>query len=761
MNRDDEIIVAIRQKDVSSIVSVFFSKNMEIVMPNCKTETELWDYKTTCPLVSAPSIEWAEISKDVLAFHNTGKGGLLFFGVDDKDYQVVNCPSAKELDSKLFNDRIRKYVGDKIWVEYYSLCNQDKSISIGIAIIPPLQEHGGIKRFQKNGPEKSKNRLLFHEGGSALRKNDSSLVLTQAEANSFELDRPAIIYKEYEIDEPRFRLLSADYHEFILRDKYCQQLLKGLQHSRTASVSLIGIGGVGKTALATWAVKNAYKNGEYDYIVSISAKDRELTSSGIQSIAQKLTSLDDLLNTIADVLGFPEAKALPVDEKKKTIYELLEGEKVLLFVDNLETAIDRDIIGFINNLPEPTKAIITSRRNVVTIASYPIEIGPLEEGEIVRYITSLSSLPNYSYCKSLSDQEKERIGLIYNGIPLAIKWALGRCKSSEELLAYAASVEKAGRSNEELLEFSFRRVFDEMNAIEKSVMQVLAVVSDLPIEAIIQGAGLKTKSAEVYDSLLTLVSDTIIIRYYDPEAKAEKFKLLSLTQQFMLNNCLPTKVEQDISKRLSYWYNAEDISDVGERQIVSAMRQGGQNMGNALVAFAENAAKKGDTDTAVKFFEAATTRDPQNWRVFWRYGEYCRHVEQSNSKAISLYETALKCAEKEKMTSEIAVMHREFGIIYGNSGRPNATPRSIEHLYIAYNVMPHDPITAKILASLLLKKGDYSKMITILEPYKNSTDHKVRRTLLPLLLKAYESQPEKYMLQVAELKNRLNKNPLS
>ncbi|MBQ6480707.1 MAG: putative DNA binding domain-containing protein [Anaerolineaceae bacterium] len=754
MNRDDEILVATRQKDVGSLISIFFSKDLTLVMPNCKTETELWDYKIECPSLSAPSIEWAEISKDVLAFHNTGKGGVLFFGISDKDFQVAGSLNAKLFDSKLFNDKIRKYVGDKIWVEFIPYSNRDGSITIGVEIIPPLQEHSGIKRFQKNGPEKNK-KLLFCESGSAIRKNDSSIVLTPTEANSFELERPTILYREYEIDEPHYRLLSADYHEFVLREKYCQQVEKGLHHSRSASVCLIGIGGVGKTALATWAVKTAYKNREFEYIVSISAKDRELTASGIQSIAQKLTSLNDLLDAIAEVLGFPEAKEYPPAEKRRSIYELLSGEKVLLFIDNLETAIDRDIIDFINNLPEPVKAIVTSRRNVITISSYPIEIGPLEGAEIVRYINSLSALPHMAYCKSLSEQEKEKIGQIYNGIPLAIKWILGRCKNSEEVIAHAETMELSGKSNEELLEFSFRRVFDEMTSVEKKIMQVLAVVSDIPIEALIQGTGMKAKSSDVIDSLEALVSDTIIIRYFDPEAKADKYRLLSLAQKFMLNKCIGAKDEQEINRRLSYWYNAEDVIDPSERQIVSAMRQGGQNMGNVLVSFAENAAKKGDTETAVKFFNAASSRDPQNWRVFWRYAEYCRHVEQSNSKAISLYETALKCAEKEKINSEIAIMHREFGHIYGRSGRPDALSRAIEHLQTANALMPHDPITAKYLADSCIRKGNNSLAISVLLPFKESKETKTRSTLLPLLLKAYQAQPTKYMLEIAELKKEL------
>ena len=754
MDRDGSIITAIRQKDMGSLKSLFFKNDLSDVEPSFKTETELWDYKLNCPSISSPALEWAEICKDILAFHNTGKGGVIFFGIDDKEYNIVGISSENLIDSKIFNDKIRKYVGDKLWVDFYVISNSNKTITIGAIIIPQLSDNSAIKRFQKNGPEKHK-KLLFYANGSAVRRFDSSVVLSSTEANELAFNRPVIQYKEYEIDEPCYRLLSADYHEFILRSKYCEAVMRGLHHNRATSVCLIGIGGVGKTALATWAVKKLYIDDEYDYIVSISAKDRELTASGIQSISQKLTSLDDLLDAILDVIGFPEAKNEKLEIKRKTTVDLISGEKILIFVDNLETAIDKDIIDFINYLPEPAKALITSRRNVITVSSYPIEIGPLENEEIVRYNSSLSALPRFSFCNALSVAEKEKIGDSFNGIPLAIKWIISSCTNSEELLAKAELMEHGGMQNEELLEFSFRRVFDDMSTIEKGVMRVLAVISDLPIEAIVQGSGLTSKSAEVVDALESLVADTIIIKYYDPDCRSDKYRLLTLTQRFMLKNCISTRDEQAIHSRLSSWYNATDIKDVEERQLISAMRQGGQNMGATLVSFAESAAKKGDVSTAVKFYNSAVARDPNNWFVYWKYGEYFRHVEKSTAQTITMYESALKYAKNEKVTPQIAVMHREFGMIYGNSGRSDAVTRAIEHLEIAHLNMPNDPICAKGLASMYEKRGNTTEIVRILEPFRTSKDRKTRMVLLPILLRAYETQPSKYMLQLAELKNEM------
>src|SRR5262245_6607063 len=111
--------------------------------------------------------------------------------------------------------------------------------------------------------------------------------------------------------------------------------------------SLTGIGGAGKTALASWGVLEAYTAGMFEYIVSVSAKDRELAASGIQPIAPSLTSFDSLLDEILEVTGFSEYKSAYENDKVKHVREIITGERCLLFVDNLETVDDTRILEFL------------------------------------------------------------------------------------------------------------------------------------------------------------------------------------------------------------------------------------------------------------------------------------------------------------------------------------------------------------------------------------------------------------------------------
>lgn len=751
MQRDEAIVNYIKDKDISSIVKMFFSSNYELINLGYNTETELWDYKEKLPNINSKSIEWAELAKDILSFYNTGKGGILIFGVEDTTFKIKGINNLK-LDSKIVNDKLRKYIGDKIWIEYFEINNISNTIKIGLMLIPSFSCK--LQRFLCNGPEKKNKKCIFITNGSAIRRNDSSIILNPREANELDLDKNSLSFDEYEINEPCFRLLSRDFNEFVLRKDYCQEILKGLNYARAAVVTLTGIGGVGKTALATWAVRNAYKNNRYDYIVSITAKDRELSLHGINSLNQKLLVLDDLLNEISDVIGFPEIKKYDYNKKRAEICNFIKNSNLLLFIDNLETTSDKHIIDFLSDLPDGVKAIVTSRRNVIKISTYPIEIGPLSESEIIQYINSLSN--RYKYCYKLSIIEKQRIGKSCDGIALAIKWQISRCKTIEELISQTQLMENQSVDSNQLLEFCFRRVFDKMTKTEKGIVQVLSLLDTAPIEAIING--LDMNEGQIIDTLDDLCQDTIVYKIYDNNLRTYIFKILPLTKNFILSNFMKPSKEREISSRLTNWYEARDIDDDTQRTIVREMRQNNKNMGDAFVTLAKNARYREDYKTCKQLLNTAMERDPKNWHVYHELAEYFRHSnDKSDTKAIQHYKLAIQYSKNENMNSEIAIIYREYGILYSNSGNSDATEESIAHLKIAMNQMPHDGITAKFLSNMYIRKCSWEKVIRILEPFKEFNDRKTQENLFPILLSAYEKKPTKYMGQIVELKRQMEK----
>lgn len=110
-------------------------------------------------------------------------------------------------------------------------------------------------------------RKLFVAGDSAIREGDSSKLLRAQEADEFsrKLAVPTL-GRIYYVDEPYYRILNPDYIHFVARSEPCAEIERALKNPRATVTSLIGIGGAGKTALATWAVLRAYDRKDFTFM---------------------------------------------------------------------------------------------------------------------------------------------------------------------------------------------------------------------------------------------------------------------------------------------------------------------------------------------------------------------------------------------------------------------------------------------------------------------------------------------------------------
>lgn len=738
---------AIRQRDVESIIQLMFDRNSLAVKSNFRTEEDTWDYKADCPYIGKEhSLAWAELAKDVLAFHNN-RGGVIVFGIDDKNYSFRGATT--RLDSKLVNDQLRKYLGDRIWVEFHRELIQSDQKYIGLALVPPRGP--AIERFRVDAPEVN-GRKLFVAGDSAIREGDSSKLLRAQEADEFsrKLAVPTL-GRIYYVDEPYYRILNPDYIHFVARSEPCAEIERALKNPRATVTSLIGIGGAGKTALATWAVLRAYDRKDFTFIASITAKDRELSTVGIQSLQPALTSFEALLDNVLEVLGFPEYKAEKLEAKEKQVRLLLEGSNGLLYVDNLETVDDARIISFLDNLPVGVRAIVTSRRTAVRVSVHPVDLGPLTENEGVLFIRSLSKLPGFTYVSEFSPAEAARIAQACDGIPLAIRWALARSKSASEALLTAEGITTTGRRGEELLEFCFRRVFESMPGPEKAVLHVLSLFQrPMPTEVILKGANLP--HFRLLDATDELLADALIQRLFDPDRNDYCYTLLPIARAFVYSEVRrQPQLEEQLRKTLADWFEAKDISDLDDRKILREARQGKGTSELALLDLAQGAERRGDHNSARELYEQALQRNPRSWRAARLCGEFQRHNLRNIGEALRLYEQA--AANSPSRGQDRALIYREWGMLLKDSGDPQATDLAIEKFEIALRETPHDVVAIHAYANMLERRGAYRQVVELLEPLSNHWSQKTRQKTLPILLTSYERLGE--FVKAASLKSKM------
>jgi LuxR family glucitol operon transcriptional activator len=109
----------------------------------------------------------------------------------------------------------------------------------------------------------------------------------------------------------------------------------------------------------------------FDAVVWVSDKDNPGT-----------TNQSTVLDTIARTLDYPGFTQFAHDEKQYEVEQLLRRQKVLLIIDNAETITDGALFTWLLRLPEPSKAIITTReRHRILWSSWLVELRGMSEEE--------------------------------------------------------------------------------------------------------------------------------------------------------------------------------------------------------------------------------------------------------------------------------------------------------------------------------------------------------------------------------------------
>ena len=177
-------------------------------------------------------------------------------------------------------------------------------------------------------------------------------------------------------DKPGLRLYAPINDRFFGRDAELAELISKFDDPRGRGVSIAGFGGVGKTELAIRLVSELNRRGKFKVIYSASAKQTLLGPGGIQQTDPVFIDLRTFLADLAGWLGLNLGPKTNVDELSKQCLAELgrdRNRKVLLFVDNLETVTDRNLLGFLDNqLPPNCWLVATARVHRIRNVVYPI-----------------------------------------------------------------------------------------------------------------------------------------------------------------------------------------------------------------------------------------------------------------------------------------------------------------------------------------------------------------------------------------------------
>jgi len=343
-------------------------------------------------------------------------------------------------------------------------------------------------------------------------------------------------------------LPQPDYHIFIGREKELAQIhhvLRPYPHSQEHLVTIDGVGGIGKSALAL-EVAHHYlhdhghlpKDERFDALIWASAKAAVLTADGIASRPQITRTLDDIYTTISIVLEREDITRDRPEERDGLVTKALTRQRTLLIVDNLETVDDERVNAFLRELPAPTKAIVTTRHRIDV--AYPVRLTGMLWEEAQALIARGCEVKGVT----LPNDDMRRLYDRTGGVPLAMVWSIaqvGYGYSADEVLR------RLGDPQGDIARFCFERTVERIRgkSAYKMLLALAIFATDASREALGNVAGLGEDILSRDEGLVELEKLSLANK------RDGRFSLLPLTKAYALSLCLD---EQALRLRQEEFY---------------------------------------------------------------------------------------------------------------------------------------------------------------------------------------------------------------
>ncbi len=269
-----------------------------------------------------------------------------------------------------------------------------------------------------------------------------------------------------QVDRQRASRLRAylpprEYLRLFGVERHVRKLASLLQDdSGPRLVSIEGLGGIGKTALAQAVAELISQEEGFDGIYWISARQRWLDLEGaVRSVPRAARSLSDIISRLAVQLGVEYVDGLSVREKAARLRPVLEAVPSLVVVDNLETVEETDsLLPIVAEMAGNSRFLLTTRHSV---ARYPF---------VFRFVVPELSL---AAARSLFVAELERRGrplgvdsaafkevyAVVGGLPLALKLTAGQVSRLPLRVVLENLTRGTGEGHAALYAYIYRRTW--------------------------------------------------------------------------------------------------------------------------------------------------------------------------------------------------------------------------------------------------------------------------------------------------------------
>jgi LuxR family glucitol operon transcriptional activator len=273
------------------------------------------------------------------------------------------------------------------------------------------------------------------------------------------------------------------------------------------------------------------------------------------------TNLGTVLDTIARTLDYPGFIQFPHDEKQYEVEQLLHRQRMLLVVDNAETITDSTLLVWLMRLPEPSKAIVTTReyRREFRRGGWLVELRGMTGTEMRELVQERLRVLKIDDLVSAYEQ-LDPLMATTGGNPKAITMALGLLKYERRSLQQV--VDELYMVRGDLFHDLFTRTWA---LLDETARQVLLT---MPLFATSAGEDAIAAVADIhgfsFDRAVNALSDLSLLDVRQPDVMTRpRYVLHPLVRAFAQGKLLERpRLEAELRERWVAWY-IDLVSQIG------------------------------------------------------------------------------------------------------------------------------------------------------------------------------------------------------
>lgn len=494
---------------------------------------------------------------------------------------------------------------------------------------------------------------------------------------------------------------------FIGRTKDVDEIKKLIFSNKV--VSILGDGGIGKTALAVKVAYDLVDMGEkcpFELIIWTSAKTTMLTSKGIEEIYTAITDYTGLISVISDSID-----STINGNKYEAIVEYLSLFKTLIIIDNLETIQSEEVRNFIRTAQTKCNIVITSRIGLGEL-EYPRTLTGLTENECAKLIREIARLRNSDILMKLPQSTLIEIAskLYYN--PLALKWFVSTVETG-------ISPQEVLNNKDDLLNFCLTNVYEKLSDGAISVLNsIRASRRKLSSAEILYLSDYDTLDARKY--LIELFKTTLISReivdvknlqdvyYFIPEF-AKDF----LSQKHPVDQLYVKKITQKSRELTSGIEEIKKVDSYNEFSINAlSCETPNQRIAAKLLSEALSYSRVNNYSEAFRKVNEAKNVDPNYYEVY----RVSAFLKATNGDTLSAEDDYLLGLEIAPDNPRLLYFYAQFLLFHLED-----TKKALECADKVFKQKPNHPFSSFLFARCYNTMKEYNKAIQIIRTLISDT----------------------------------------